>query len=288
MKKLAICVPTYNRSELLDRLLKSIPVMEDIVISICDDGSTDNTYQVVQNHQSRVLINYVYQKNRGRAAALRKSILNSEAEFIMIVDSDDYFEKKGIEIIYNFIKTNTSTNFFVFPIRIIKNSKSIIASLSGIPPINYICLRSDYKLKHDLQEVISRKLLLDVLYDDPLEIRRIPTSYLWFRVSEQVKCFPVDSLPVKIKEYLKDGMTANLLPLKVKYPKYMVYKYEIALKSKQYKSLFYRFKYAILFYRYCFHNKTYKLLNFKHLLFYLGGYIYGFFDLLRLVIFFKK
>ena len=90
MKKLAICIPTYNRSKLLDRLLKSIPNIDDIMISICDDGSKDNTYQIVVNHQSRISINYTYQENRGRAAALRKSILNSKAEFVMIVDSDDY------------------------------------------------------------------------------------------------------------------------------------------------------------------------------------------------------
>ena len=36
---------------------------------------------------------YIYQQNRGRASALRKSILNVKAEFFMLVDSDDYFEK---------------------------------------------------------------------------------------------------------------------------------------------------------------------------------------------------
>lgn len=288
MKKLAICIPTYNRSKLLDRLLGSIPEIEDIMVSICDDGSKDNTLQVVEKHQSRLTINYIHQQNSGRASALRKSILNSEAEYVAIVDSDDYFQKEGIEIICKFIKANPSSTFFAFPIRIIKNSKSILVSLSGIPETNYISLRSDYKIKYDLQEVIHRKLLLDVLYDDPMKIRRIPTSYLWFKVSEQVECLPIDSLPVKTKEYLSDGMTANLLPLKVHYPKYMVYKYQIALKSKKYKSLFYRYKCTILFYRYSYHNKTFNLLNFKDFLFYLVGYTYGIFDILRLRIFLKK
>ena len=63
MKKLAICVPTYNRSKLLDRLLKSIPEIKDIEVSICDDGSNDDTYQIVK-HQSRISINYIYQQNR--------------------------------------------------------------------------------------------------------------------------------------------------------------------------------------------------------------------------------
>ena len=154
MKKLAICIPTYNRSKLLDRLLRSIPEIEDIMVSICDDGSNDNTLQVVKQHQSRITINYIHQQNSGRASALRKSILNSEAEYVAIVDSDDFFQKEGVEIIYNFIKDNSSSSFFAFPTRIIKNSKSILVSLSGIPKTNYISLRSDYRIKHDLQEVI--------------------------------------------------------------------------------------------------------------------------------------
>lgn len=288
MNKLAICVPTYNRSNFLDRLLKSIPKIEDVMVSICDDGSTDNTFQIVKKHQSRLNINYIHQQNSGRASALRKSILNSEAKYIAIVDSDDYFEKDGIEIILKFIKNNPSSNFFAFPIRILKNSKSLSVSLSGIPQTSYISLRSDYKIKYDLQEVIHRNLLIDALYDDPMKIRRVPTSYLWFKISEKIKCLPVDSLPVKTKEYLSDGMSANLLPLKVRYPKYLVYKYLIALKSKKYKSLLYRYKCAVLFYRYSFHNKTFKLLNFKDFLLYLAGYAYGIFDILRLKIFFKK
>tara|TARA_A100001015_G_C15038816_1_gene738137 strand:+ start:1001 stop:1867 length:867 start_codon:yes stop_codon:yes gene_type:complete len=288
MKKLAICIPTYNRDKLLDRLLKSIPKFNDIVVSICDDGSKDNTNQIIKNHQNRLSINYIYQQNRGRASALRKSILNVKAEFFMLVDSDDYFEKDGIETIYNFIKDNSSEGFFVFPTRIVKNSKSMAVSLSDIPKTSYITLRSDYKIKYDLQEVIHSKILLEVLYEDPIDIRRIPTSYLWFKASEKAKCIPVDCEPVKTKEYLDDGMTANLLPLKIRYPKYMVYKYKIALESKDYRSLSYRFKYKILFYRYCFHNRSIKLSNFGDFLFYFIGFIYGFFDLLRLVIFFKK
>ena len=199
MKKLSICIPTYNRSKLLDRLLNSIPSSNDIMVSICDDGSIDDTYEIVKNHQSRISITYVYQENRGRAAALRKSILNSNAEFVVMVDSDDYFERNGIKIILEYINNNLSENFFVFPIKILKNSKYINNTIKGIPKINYISLRSDYRVKNDLQEVLRQKLLLDILYDDPGEIKRIPTSYLLFKASEKVNCFPVDRLPVKIK-----------------------------------------------------------------------------------------
>ena len=288
MKKLAICVPTYNRSKLLDRLLKSIPSIDEIIVSICDDGSKDNTLEIIKHHQSRISINYIHQENKGRASALRMSLLNSKAEFVMIVDSDDYFEKEGIETILKLIKKNISTKFFVFPIRTINNSVSRIISLNGIPPVNYISLRSDYKIKQDLQEVVHSKLIFETIYDDPKDIRRIPTSYIWFKISEKVDCLPVNCLPVKVKEYLGDGMTANLLPLKVHYPKYLVKLYKIGLESKKFKSIFYRSKYKILFYRYSFHNKTFKLLKLREFPFFFIGYICGLFDLLMLSIFYKK
>ncbi len=288
MKKLGICIPTFNRAKLLDRLLKSIPQLNDIVISICDDGSKDDTYKIIETHQDRIDIIYNYQHNRGRASALRKSILNCDAEFLMLLDSDDYFEKQGLQNIYKSINENSSTRFFVFPITVKKNFKFINIVLSGIPKTSYISLRSDYKIKYDLQEVIQKKLLLEILYDDPGKIRRIPTSYLWFKASQKEKCMPVDTIPVKVKEYLSDGMSKNLLPFKVYYPKYLVELYLIALNSKDYRSFFYRIKCKVLFYRYSFHNKTFKLYKIRDFPFYLVGFVVGLSDIVRLGMFFEK
>ena len=84
--------------------IRVITYTKDIIVSICDDGSKDDTYKIIKRHQTRISIIYNYQENRGRASALRKSILNCNAEFLMLVDSDDYFEKKGIQNIYECIK----------------------------------------------------------------------------------------------------------------------------------------------------------------------------------------
>ena len=57
MKKLGICIPTYNRAKLLDRLLEFITYTKDIIVSICDDGSKDDTYKIIKRHQTRISIN---------------------------------------------------------------------------------------------------------------------------------------------------------------------------------------------------------------------------------------
>jgi len=285
MKKLAICVPTFNRSNLLNRLLKSIPSSSDIIVSICDDGSDDNTHQIVENHKSRFSIKYMFQKNQGRASALRKSILNIKAQFMLMMGDDDYFTKNGINMILNSIKNNKNNKFFVFSTKI-KDKKGVSSeSLEGIPIINYLSLRPDFKISRDLKEVIDHDLICKAMYKNPKNIRRIPTGFLLYKVSEKVDCMPVKSAPVIVIEYFSDGMSANVLPLKVKYPEYMVKMYKIALKNKKYKSLFFRLKYLILFYRYSFHNNDLKLLNLRHIPFLILGIITALFDMLIIFIF---
>lgn len=154
IKKLAICIPTFNRAKLLDRLLNSIPKSTKILVSICDDGSSDDTFDIVKKHKTRFLIKYLYQKNEGRASALRNAILNVNAQFMLIMGSDDYFTKNGIKTILNTIEKNKSIKFFVFSTAIHNKIGSTSEDLKGIPLTNYIKLRSDFKIKRDLKEVI--------------------------------------------------------------------------------------------------------------------------------------
>ena len=258
MKKLAICIPTYNRAKLLDRLLKSIPPSPNIVVSVCDDGSSDNTLKVLNKHKSRFSIKYIYQKNEGT--------------------------KTGISIILNSIKNNKAIKFFVFSTIISSNKGLKSESLKKIPITSYISIRSDYNIKFDLKEVVDHQLMTKVLYNSPKNIRRIPTSYLWFKLSEKVDCMTVDGDPVIIIEYSDDGMSNNLLPLKINNPKYIALTYKIAIKSKRYSSIFHRLKYSILFYRYSFHNNNAKLLKFYHLPYFVTGYLVKVIDRIQLFV----
>ena len=52
MYLLSICIPTYNRENDLKNMLNSIKSNNDIEIVICDDGSTDNTKELVKKKVS--------------------------------------------------------------------------------------------------------------------------------------------------------------------------------------------------------------------------------------------
>ena len=90
MSRVAIIIPTYNRADLIAETIESAlaQTYKDIEIIVVDDGSTDNTRDVVESFGSRV--RYLWQPSSGRPAAPRNlGARSTSAEFLAFVDSDD-------------------------------------------------------------------------------------------------------------------------------------------------------------------------------------------------------
>lgn len=91
MPIVSIIIPTFNRAQLLIRSLRSVlaQTYEDFEVIVVDDGSTDNTEQVVAGFQD-IRINYVkYTPNRGAARARNIGIKMARGQYIAFQDSDD-------------------------------------------------------------------------------------------------------------------------------------------------------------------------------------------------------
>lgn len=90
--KFSVVIPTFNRASYLDKLLGSLchQYYTNFEVLICDDGSTDNTKDVIDVYMSKLNIKYFYQDNWGGPAKPRNvCINNSSGDFICFLDSDD-------------------------------------------------------------------------------------------------------------------------------------------------------------------------------------------------------
>tara|TARA_B100001287_G_scaffold72444_1_gene60076 strand:- start:8786 stop:9667 length:882 start_codon:yes stop_codon:yes gene_type:complete len=92
MPLFSIIIPTYNRESLIRKAIDSVLIQtfEDFEIIIIDDGSTDNTCEVVKNYKDQ-RIKYIYQENAERSAARNNGIKNAKGKYICFLDSDDEY-----------------------------------------------------------------------------------------------------------------------------------------------------------------------------------------------------
>lgn len=96
----SIIVPCYNQAEFLDESLMSVlnQTYQHWECFIVDDGSSDNTKEIVKKWVEKdSRINYLYQENNGVCSARNFGIRNSNGEFILPLDADDYLSENYLE-----------------------------------------------------------------------------------------------------------------------------------------------------------------------------------------------
>jgi len=114
MKTITIYTPTYNRANTLKRTYESLcsQTSNDFEWIVVDDGSTDNTKELVEQwiKVAPFPIRYFYKDNGGLHTGYNVAIQNANTELCMCCDSDDYLPSDSIETITTTWRDKGSSN----------------------------------------------------------------------------------------------------------------------------------------------------------------------------------
>lgn len=266
--KLSILTATYNREDLLGRLYKSIKsnLIENMDVEwlIMDDGSTDNTENLVENFEecNHLEIKYYKQVNQGKMQAINNLMEHVSGELVMDCDSDDFFVRGAFKSIYEksenllndeelyalvFLKNENqnqlSGNRFVK-----ENEKTTMFSLyfkEGILGEKIIVFKTSIrkKYKHELME--NEKFITEA------------RMYHKMDLSYGIKCF---NIVLVEGEYLDTGYTSNITKTFKESPKgYFQYFNEILNRNEKgikFGKRIYAIKHFILFKELCKYKKA--------------------------------
>ncbi len=97
----SVVIPSYNHAQYIENAIESVlsQTYKNLEIIINDDGSTDQTHQILQKYIGHNLITVILNKNnRNQAAVLNEAIDIAKGEFIGLLPSDDWYLPKKIEL----------------------------------------------------------------------------------------------------------------------------------------------------------------------------------------------
>ena len=135
-KKITICVPSHNRSQLLGRCLRSLIDQsfdfKNYEIIVVDDGSNDSTELVLKAFVNDIVL-IKNNKKIGLSKSLNKAIKASKGKYFLRVDSDDLVipvQKEKIELKINFLVIVSTLSLIISVFWLSLNKICAIESLS--------------------------------------------------------------------------------------------------------------------------------------------------------------
>lgn len=103
--KVSVIIPVYNASQYISKTLNSIisQDFDSFEIIVIDDGSTDNSLEIIENQLSNCKIPHkiIHQENAGVSVARNVGIDESKGDYLAFVDADDYVSKNHLSSLYN-------------------------------------------------------------------------------------------------------------------------------------------------------------------------------------------
>jgi glycosyltransferase involved in cell wall biosynthesis len=133
--EIAIIIPAYNQAQYLAKAIQSVleQTLSDFELIVVDDGSTDETPQVLAGIQD-ARIHVIRQSNAGLSAARNTGFLQSSASLVTFLDSDDYFFPDKLEVLSIFLEEHPEIGLVAGKVKYIDHAGSAMVGPES-PPV---------------------------------------------------------------------------------------------------------------------------------------------------------
>ena len=232
---LTIFTPTYNRAYILSQCYQSLvrQTCKDFVWLIIDDGSTDNTKELVEKwmkNDNGFKIRYRYKKNGGMHTGHNAAYDLINTELNVCIDSDDFMPDNAVELITNFWNKNGNYKYSgIIALDVYKNGEIIGSKL----PDKKSTTLSEF---YDKGGKGDKKLIYrtDVInsypkYPEFKDERFVPLDYKYLLADQEYELLILNEA-VCVVEYMEDGSSMNMLRQYYKNPRGFAFVRKVHMK----------------------------------------------------------
>jgi len=263
MKLLTVFTPTYNRAYCLKQCYNSLinQTNKAFIWLIIDDGSTDNTKELVQTWINSNIINiqYQFQENQGMHGAHNKAYDLIKTELNVCIDSDDFMPDDAVDNIISFWNTLENKKNIAgligldaykdrtiigqkYPVDLKKSTLEDLYHKHHIPGDKKIVYRTEVVNKYPRYPLFEKE-------------RFVPLGVLYLAIDKDYELMCLNEV-LCIVEYMEDGSSRNILKQYKRHPKGFKYARVHNMNySKYFKVIF---KNAIHYVSHCIFLKQWK------------------------------
>lgn len=255
---LSIVTPTFNRGYILGVCYQSLlaQTCKDFEWIVVDDGSSDNTEELVQTFiaENKLDIKYVKQENGGKHIAHNTGAEHAQGEMFLCLDSDDQLTENAVEFAKGYWQENKADGIVGILAKrgAISNRDAICGTWQdGLKSATMFDLCNKYGFSGDTALFFKTEILKKEKFVSFAGERFIPETALYCEIDKYGVMLLLDKV-LYLTEYLPDGLTAKYHTLLRKNPNGTAYTYYQQLcMSRGAKQ---KLKYAVL-------TQIYKLLS---------------------------
>lgn len=226
--KISVLTATYNRGKFLERIYNSLirnmtSETEDVEVEwlIMDDGSTDNTKEVVEKFVKRekIDVRYFYQENQGKMSAINSLAPNVTGELWIECDSDDYFTDEAFKIIQEAYKEHDNYDEALYAMCFLKYDSK--GNNMGNDFKNDMTTMFDLYFKEgetgEKALVFYTEIRNRFMHQLEHGEKFVTEARMYHQMDIGYQMFCVNK-PIMICEYQEDGYTRNIMEQYEKYP----------------------------------------------------------------------
>ena len=128
--KVSVIIPVYNAEEFLEKSLNSVlnQSLKDIEIICINDGSTDNSLNILEEYSKKYNLIIMNQKNSGSGIARNEGIKVSKGKYVSFLDSDDFYIDKDSLFEMFILAEKLDSNMLSANLKTVKKGKLVESS----------------------------------------------------------------------------------------------------------------------------------------------------------------
>lgn len=164
--KFSVIIPVYNRAQLVKQAIDSVlaQIENPYEVIVVDDGSTDNTPQVLESYGDRIRL--FHQHNEGPEIARQRGADEASGEYLVFLDSDDILLPWAIETYSRIVRATNNPALVVGTPLYFSSEDTFSAPADVQTPIEITCyedfLSKDRPIAHIFSLFVVRKKALEI------------------------------------------------------------------------------------------------------------------------------